>query len=575
MRQHLAAAVPRRLVLPLTMSGDTSFVVLIDALAAALGVRPPSGPASIPGNEPSDLSEPRALVGRDEAWLLEGLRQGVGGGEPLTRARRALGALVAADVPVTLFADEGAACAHLLGTGGALAVGDALAEQAGAARCAPAEVSASRLRGVSVLVVEPTFGTEELSRVLGHAAAAGVPVVFDERRTAGRAAMTTVASSFVHPQPGGLRVLLGASLAAGLPFAAIVGEAGVDAGHPVTACVVAIVAERLAAAPLQPELARRAAEIVAATDAAAAQHEVRIAWSGPAAMPRLTFADQEGAQGELILHHFGLELAAVGCRSSGPLLLPAAVRCDGARAAASAFAHAIARVRTLLIEYNSYLSGGIPYVFPGGDPVLRERGVTRYRYPRLAAVDVDAHGAAIRIAFAAGDLGPVTSSGFYAPTRLVGDVDVAVRYVVRQFSSGPDATCLGLFLQNEASTARYYAQLMSTADAPTARSVALGFGGAVFGRRPVASDTGWLRLVRRGGTVTALHRDGDEASWREVASVAATADDLVVGAKIWSKVRTEGLVADLFDLAVEAQLAPDQAPLLESRPDPRFEARSR
>ncbi|MCA8964234.1 MAG: ATP-dependent RNA helicase, partial [Planctomycetes bacterium] len=310
-------------------------------------------------------------------------------------------------------------------------------------------------------------------------------------------------------------------------------------------------------------------------DAAAAREELRIAWSGPAAMPSLSFADQDSAEGVLILHHFGLELAAAGCTSAGPLLLPPALRRGGAAPVLGMFTHAVARVRTLLIEYNSYLSGGIPFVFPGGDPVLCARGATRYRYPRLAEVDVDAREDGIRIHFAAGELGAVTSSGFYVPTRLVGDVDVAIRYVVPQFSAGPDATCLGLFLQNEASTARYYAQLMSTSDAPAARSVALGHAGAVIGRRPVSGDTGWLRLLRRGGEVIAFFRADTQAPWQELGRVPATADELVVGAKIWSKQRTDGLIGDLFDLSIDAALAADQPPVLESRPDPRVEARKR
>jgi hypothetical protein len=365
-------------------------------------------------------------------------------------------------------------------------------------------------------------------------------------------------------------VLLGSAAAAGLPFAALVGD--VSAAFEVTDCtaqVVAAAVEGLLAAPVHDGLLRCAREIVAAADAAARDNDLHMGWRGPAAMPQLSFADQEGAPADLILHHFGLELAAAGVAMSGPLLLPTDLLREGTAAAALAFRSALARVRTLLIEFNSFLSGGLPFTWPGGHGELRARGAMIYRYPKRAEVDVGPAGAAMRIAFAAAPLGAVTSSGFYLPTRLTGDVDASVRYVLHRFESGPDTACLGLFLQNEASSARYYAQVMSSADAPVARSAALGHAGAAIGRVRVDGDEGRLRLVRRAGRVHAFHGAGATGPWRELGSVPAVADDLVVGAKIWSGGRTDGLVADLHDLAVDARLAADQPPLLGPRPDPR------
>jgi hypothetical protein len=191
-----------------------------------------------------------------------------------------------------------------------------------------------------------------------------------------------------------------------------------------------------------------------------------------------------------------------------------------------------------------------------------------YRYPRLGAVEVTPVDAAMRIAFAPGELGAVTSSGFYAPTRLCGDVDIRVRYVVRQWAPGPDSACLGLFLQNEASTARYYSQLMSTADAPDRLTVAAGLAGALSARRDAGRE-GWLRLARTGRTIAAAHRPHAAAPWVELARAQGTGDDLVAGAKIWSKVRCDGLVVDLYDLQIDGTLAAEQPPLLGPRPDPR------
>ncbi len=176
----------------------------------------------------------------------------------------------------------------------------------------------------------------------------------------------------------------------------------------------------------------------------------------------------------------------------------------------------------------------------------------------------------MRIAFAPGELGPITSSGFYLPTRIRGDFDVSVHFTVQAWEPGPDSACLGLFVQNERSTARSYAQLMSTGDRPGERSVAAGLAGRILGRHPVHDEDGWLRLTRHGPRVTALHRPTAGADWVELGTLEpASTDDVIVGAKIWSKVRCGGLVCDLDTLSIAADIPDDQFPELEPRPDPR------
>ena len=49
----------------------------------------------------------------------------------------------------------------------------------------------------------------------------------------------------------------------------------------------------------------------------------------------------------------------------------------------------------------------------------------------------------------------------------------------------------------------------------------------------------------------------------------ATSDALIAGCKIWSKVTTDGLVADLYDLQIDGDLAKDQPELLAAKVDPR------
>lgn len=493
-------------------------------------------------------------------------------------ARAALRVRLASVLPgpgiVALHADVATAISALRGFGRVAAVGSALAEHAVDARIDAQHLVALRDADPAWLAIVPPDspqGATALLEVLAAARARGVRIVADETRSFGRVAASSASAA------AGLEVdavLVGDDLAGGLAFAALVGD--VDSADAATdaACRAALVTvERLRREPIDGRYRQRIQELREAVVAAAREQELQIAWGGSETAPELGFADQEGAPAALILHHFGLEAVAAGLRVAGPWWLPTAALRDGVQPYAKALRTALARIRTLLIEYNSYLSGGLPFVWPGGAELLRARGAARYRYPRLGEVDVDAVGAAIRIAFLSHELGPVTSSGFYLPTRLVGDVDVAVRFELRRFDSGPDATCLGLFLQNEASSARYYAQVMSTADAPTARSAALGHAGAVIGRTPFACDRGWLRLRRAGGLVEAWFRVEADAPWHRLGGVPAVGDALIVGAKIWSKVRTEGLVADLFDLTVDAQLAADQPPLLDERADPRDPAK--
>ena len=68
---------------------------------------------------------------------------------------------------------------------------------------------------------------------------------------------------------------------------------------------------------------------------------------------------------------------------------------------------------------------------------LRERGLSIYRYPARAAVDVRPADDAIRITFHPGPLGAITSSGFYVPTLLRGDFSATIHYRIRRWRPGP------------------------------------------------------------------------------------------------------------------------------------------
>lgn len=558
------------------VSPSASSLRLLDQLARRHGLT--AAPQPVPPSVPFDLAEAGALLSLDEPELERALAAAVDGA-----AVDDLASLVACACgrtgPVALLPDAASAiaamvqAAHAARPGRVIACGDALRHggETSVERVPFADAAATlALDGpVSLVVVEPF---EPGARTAAAAARAlGAMVAVDASRAAFRTGQDLLDDTWSTAD----FVVLGPALAAGLPCHAVVGAPAHDALDPVTRTVAASVLAALRSTPPHAALTATGAQILAAIEAAAKTHDIQLVVHGTPALPWLSFAGQEDAPPELIEHHFQRELAAVGVHARGPLLWPSAVRRDAAarQRCAAAFAHALLRLRVLFVEYNSHLSGGLPWPFPGGGERLRTRGLTFYRYPRRAPVDVGPVDAAMRIAFSAGELGAVTSSGFYVPTRLQGDVVLTIRYVLRQWHSGPDSACLGLFLQNEASTARYYAQIASTAAAPEQRVAAAGLQGEVVGRRPVDGD-GWLRLVRSGGEVVAFHRAAGSEAFTELGRCAATADPLVAGCKIWSKVRTDGLVADLFELEIDAALASEQPELLPARPDPRHERRS-
>lgn len=564
-------------------------LALLDRIARRLGLpASPHAARSSAGATPGDpgalvaLDDPDALVWLDEPEVRQTLAAiAAGAASPDSSAELAarVGALCGKRADVALLSEAAelsvalAAAARRRRPGRIVIVGDALAHvpadvAAGGAERHPARSAATALAAEpapSLVVVEPFV--PEAEAIVAAARARGAAVAVDGTRCAFRLAPAAwnaacAAADFA---------VVGPALAAGLPFFALVGAEAGDALDPVVRTVAGAVSAALRRRPPHADLLAAGAAIVAAIEAAAAEHDIHVVVRGSPSLPWLEFAGQEGAPPDLIEHHFVQELEAAGVRARGPLLWPASVRTDpavGSRVE-RAFAHAMLRLRVLFVEYNSHLSGGLPWPFATGEARLRARGLTFYRFPRLADVEVAPIGAAMRIAFGPGELGAVTSSGFFVPTRLVGDVVLTIRYELQRWHSGPDSACLGLFLQNEASTARYYAQVHSTADAPHVRTAAAGFAGELVGRRTADGDRGWLRLVRRGGELIALHRAAGAPEFVELGRCEASPDILIAGCKIWSKVRTDGLVADLFELEIEADLAADQPELLPARPDPR------
>lgn len=279
---------------------------------------------------------------------------------------------------------------------------------------------------------------------------------------------------------------------------------------------------------------------------------------------RLVFEAQENAEPKLLDELFRKEIADTALAFEDLLAPPPDL---DVAVAQEAVARAVGRLRTLLIELNSYLSGGMPWVFPAGDPRLSGRGLAAYRYPKLAAVDITAEPDGVRIAFQAGDLGAVTSSGFYVPTRVRGDFEITARYRLLDWHPGSETACFGLFTQDEPSLLRYYTQLRGVG--PKYRDRMANFNNThMTDPVPGAPDEGGFRLQRRGDHVTAWHRTDD--AWERLGEHRGDpVHDMIVGCKIWSSGEAGALSATLCDLTIEGEIPEDQIPEVPTRPDPR------
>ena len=553
-----------------------SSLLLLQRLAARVGCAAPIAP-SADGQDRIDLADRDALVALDEPGIHARLEAAANAVFDPTGATAAIAKSLGLATALSTFADEREAANAIVAAatakkpGTILLVGDAaerFAHVAGARAVAVDAVDDATLASASMLALGADVDPQQFHSLAARARAHGTSVCMDETATAHRIAHGAASAA------RGLRAdfaLFGASLAAGMPFGAAAGLESPSTAHPVALLVAAAVAQSLFDAPIHTVVRERIRALREAIDRAAASQDVFVTWTGDESMPRLGFRGQEDAPAAAIAERFAVELAESGCRMHGPLLVGASLRREAAmqQFVEQSFARAFVRIRALLVEFNSHLSGGLPWPFSTGRPVFRERGLTFYRYPRRAEVDVDANGAAMRIAFGKSQLGPVTSSGFFVPTRIVGDATLTIRYVLQKWNAGPDSACLGLFFQNEASTARYYAQVISTADKPNARNVAAGLAGNVVGRRAIEGDEGWLRLARVGAVLVASWRGSKDAAWTELGRCDATSDALIAGCKIWSKVETEGLVADLFELEIDGEVAKEQPDLLAPRVDPR------
>lgn len=285
------------------------------------------------------------------------------------------------------------------------------------------------------------------------------------------------------------------------------------------------------------------------------------------------FEDQGGADSATIARVFRDELRAAGLEE-GEVRLPA----EGDEAARArvedALAIALHRTRKLLIEFGSWISGGLPLPFAGVPRGLRESGLACFRYPSRAATEVlvDERGVVIR--FAPGDLGnvtssvwKVTSSGWYVPALLEGDYTAQLDYeLLRWRPSERDACCFAMTAVDLGMAHRHHAQRMSTGEAQ--HSVLSEHADVISPMLPVTGTHGTLEVARRGDRIACRHRGPD--GWLELGEGPAPPErEMVLGAKVWGKHACDGLEVVTRDLRVEGLLTVRALPPVPVRPDPR------
>ncbi len=500
-----------------------------------------------------DLTDEHCLLPADHPWIVERLRGYLADDDIDLRERWA--------------SEVRAGLTELFGP-----ASDVVVCSSGSAAAAWAVEEARARTNREAAVVSARLDPSEIAETARAARARGALVLADEILTAGRLARG-ISPVIADASPNVLWV--GESLACGLPFGAVISNEPwitpppAAEAAPLALGLAAATLDVLRSHPVHERLAAVGEAVRERIAEACARENVQAELLGPPTLMRIRFAGQENATPEEMLHHFRLELEKLGVRAGERIFPTVPFPTDDPERIPRAFDVAIGRIRTLLVEYNSWLSGGLAYPFPTEEPLLRERGLARYRYPSTADTTIGSIERGVRITFAPED-GKLTSSGFYVPTALRDDFELSIDYEIRRWQPGPGCACFALFVQNEPSTSRHYAQRMTTAPASD-RHELLGVAcGVESERRPVSSPRGSFRLRRRGARLTTWHRDADADEWILLGTDEdASADDMIVGAKIWTLEPNEGLEVDFTDLRIEARIPADQIPLIGERADPR------
>lgn len=283
---------------------------------------------------------------------------------------------------------------------------------------------------------------------------------------------------------------------------------------------------------------------------------------------RYVFADKAGAAGGLIGQAFRDELAADGVHVGETLRPGRDLSTAQVERGVGAIRRAFQRLQALLVQHNTFYRGGLAFPFPASTPGFGDKGIVAVRFPLAAQADVVIEESGVAIRFAPGELGAVTSCGFYVPVWVEGDFSATIEFEYRRWRPSPrDASCFALLSSDEEVPERFHAQRMSTGDGPHYGLAEIR--GVVSPMQELQHDRGGLRIVREGATVRCLHRGGD-GPWVELGSGRGPVSPVqLLGAKIWGKVDCDGLEVALTRFDLEGKVSSREIAPLPDRLDPR------
>lgn len=530
----------------------------IEALANRLGRQAPAEPRI---DRALDLAATRPLIELDDPLLDELVA--VPGPRSTAVLRDACAAFAGSDAPVACFITAAAARARIVRAARSasrirvLAIGGDRAGLPGDVEPLPfaaLEHAADRIASIgealACVVLEPRGELAVLRAIAVACRAHGARLILDESRTAGRIAARTVGEDLGLDADA---VVLGESLACGLPFAAIVGLADQSTDcDPLAAIVVSAAIERLRREPLHESLSKTGMRLRGTILAAAREVGLHARLLGPAALMQVGLDAHGGVAGERLTAHALAELRRRGVTCNEDLAVGAATEGMPGSPLATVWCDSLRSIAVQLVEHDAQLSGDLGLVFPGL-AATGARHLVKWRTPRSARIEVTATpSGTVRMAFPAVEVGPLASGGCWLPVRWRADFDVRLRCCLHRFLPGAHAAAFALFAQTEDGSARASVILETLAARPDITLVRAEHDGVVTAVASCDVRSGWLRLVRSGEAITAHWRRDSEAAWQALGDAhAVAADPRIAGAKLWTSARSDGLDVELLDFLAD------------------------
>lgn len=376
------------------------------------------------------------------------------------------------------------------------------------------------------------------------------------------------------PLDQGDLLYVGESLAQGLAFGAVLCDGKTmdlcpDAGavSPAALSAVRSVVSRLQEDPVAERIETNGQRLREAFEEACKSESLKARIEGSAGCLHIRFDDQIGLPSDRITSIFLEEMAKLGVLA-GQRLYPSPVMTEQElHRACEAIRLSLSLTRKRMVESGSFFSGSLAFPFDRNPSLVKERGLALYRFPVAAAVDLCVKENGIKIRFEAGDLGEITSSGFWIPTWLVHDFSIRMRYAVHAWKPGDQPACFGMWIANRTTSFTCYAQRTTENPAPTRL-------GAVMGDRPLhhaaeaGMEAGEFRITREGKRIVTWHRA--EGSWLTLAEIDQDdPEDMITGAKIWAHGKSGPLEVEVVEITIEATPSGNQDDPPPFQKDPR------